>query len=94
MSQHVVAHQSQAKMPLDALVPNDPRVEEKYFTFSDDIKYHYILAKPAGKPTATVLLCHGLLVSPALEDFEELTIVSVALTSPWHGDTRSHTSYR
>ncbi|KAI1769254.1 Alpha/Beta hydrolase protein [Hypoxylon sp. FL1150] len=46
-------------MAVDALVPNDPRVEEKYYTFSDDIKYHYLLAKPAGKPTATVLLCHG-----------------------------------
>ncbi|KAI1772421.1 epoxide hydrolase [Hypoxylon cercidicola] len=46
-------------MPVDALVPNDPRVEEKFFTFSDNIKYHYILAKPAGKPTATVLLVHG-----------------------------------
>ncbi|XXG96566.1 hypothetical protein Hte_002851 [Hypoxylon texense] len=65
-------------MPVDALVPNDPRVEEKFFTFSDDIKYHYKLAKPAGKPTATVLLVHGLLVSSDLENFKKLTNVSTA----------------
>ncbi|KAI0180911.1 epoxide hydrolase [Hypoxylon sp. FL1284] len=45
-------------MSVEPLVPNDPRVEEKFFT-TGDIKYRYILAKPAGKPTATVLLIHG-----------------------------------
>ncbi|KAI1826136.1 alpha/beta-hydrolase [Xylaria intraflava] len=42
----------------DSLVPNDPRVEHK-FAEVDGFKYHYMLAKPAGKPTATVFLIHG-----------------------------------
>ncbi|KAI1374605.1 epoxide hydrolase [Hypoxylon crocopeplum] len=46
-------------MPIDGLVPNDPRVEHKFKSFGGDIKYHYMLAKPEGKPTATVLLIHG-----------------------------------
>ncbi|KAI2626625.1 epoxide hydrolase [Hypoxylon sp. NC1633] len=45
-------------MPVDALVPNDPRVEHKFSSFGD-IKYHYMLAKPKDKPTATVFLIHG-----------------------------------
>ncbi|KAI0901875.1 epoxide hydrolase [Annulohypoxylon nitens] len=45
-------------MSLDALVPNDPRVEHKYKSFGD-IKYYYVLAKPQGTPVATVLLAHG-----------------------------------
>ncbi|KAI5863164.1 epoxide hydrolase [Durotheca rogersii] len=45
-------------MSVDALVPNDPRVEDKFTSFGD-IRYHYMLAKPAGKPAATVLLIHG-----------------------------------
>ncbi|KAI1384630.1 epoxide hydrolase [Hypoxylon trugodes] len=45
-------------MALDALVPNDPRVEHKFISFGD-IKYYYVLAKPQGKPAATVLLLHG-----------------------------------
>lgn len=80
-------------MPVDALVPNDPRVEEKFFTFSDDIKYHYKLAKPAGKPIATVLLVHGLSVFPDLENFEKLTNVSTAPILAWDGETKSRTSY-
>ncbi|KAI1464993.1 alpha/beta-hydrolase [Daldinia caldariorum] len=43
---------------VDALAPNDPRVEHKFKSFGD-ITYHYILAKPQGKPVATVLLTHG-----------------------------------
>ncbi|KAI2471429.1 epoxide hydrolase [Annulohypoxylon bovei var. microspora] len=43
---------------VDALVPNDPRVEHKFKSFGD-IKYYYILAKPQGEPVATVLLAHG-----------------------------------
>lgn len=58
-------------MPVDALVPNDPRVEHKFATFGD-IKYHYMLANPKGKPVATVLLLHGLYVSPALEESKYL----------------------
>ncbi|KAI1340496.1 hypothetical protein F5Y15DRAFT_406780 [Xylariaceae sp. FL0016] len=42
----------------DALKPNDPRVEHK-FTTAGGHKYHYMLAKPEGKPTDTVLLLHG-----------------------------------
>ena len=45
-------------MAVDALVPNDPRVEHK-FTTAGGFKYYYMLAKPAGKPAATVLLIHG-----------------------------------
>ncbi|KAL7626911.1 hypothetical protein AAE478_003685 [Parahypoxylon ruwenzoriense] len=45
-------------MPVDALVPNDPRVEHKFTSFGD-IRYHYMLAKPKGNPIATVLLIHG-----------------------------------
>ncbi|KAI1268634.1 hypothetical protein F5Y18DRAFT_415311 [Xylariaceae sp. FL1019] len=43
---------------VDALVPNDPRVEHKYSTIGD-IKYHYMLAKPQGNPVATIFLIHG-----------------------------------
>ncbi|KAI8634980.1 Alpha/Beta hydrolase protein [Xylariaceae sp. FL1651] len=42
----------------ESLVPNDPRVEHK-FAEVGDITYHYMLAKPKGKPTATVFLIHG-----------------------------------
>ncbi|KAI0603212.1 Alpha/Beta hydrolase protein [Biscogniauxia sp. FL1348] len=45
-------------MAVDALVPNDPRVEHR-FTTAGGFKYYYMLAKPAGKPAATVLLIHG-----------------------------------
>ncbi|KAH9892938.1 epoxide hydrolase [Xylariomycetidae sp. FL2044] len=44
---------------MDALVPNDPRVEHKFTSVGGDITYHYMLAKPEGKPIATVVLCHG-----------------------------------
>ncbi|KAI1433936.1 alpha/beta-hydrolase [Xylaria sp. CBS 124048] len=44
---------------VDSLAPNDPRVEHKFAEVSGGLKYHYMLAKPAGKPTATILLCHG-----------------------------------
>lgn len=43
---------------VDALVPNDPRIEHKYSTIGD-ITYHYMLAKPQGKPVATIFLLHG-----------------------------------
>ncbi|KAI0166411.1 alpha/beta-hydrolase [Xylariaceae sp. FL1272] len=43
---------------VDALVPNDPRVEHKYSTIGD-ITYHYMLANPEGKPVATIFLIHG-----------------------------------
>ncbi|RYC64764.1 hypothetical protein CHU98_g1457 [Xylaria longipes] len=43
---------------VDSLAPNDPRVEHK-FTEVGGFKYHYMLAKPDGTPTATVLLIHG-----------------------------------
>ncbi|KAI1426026.1 Alpha/Beta hydrolase protein [Xylaria sp. FL1777] len=46
------------KPQVDSLAPNDPRVEHK-FTEVGGFKYHYMLAKPAGKPTATVFLIHG-----------------------------------
>ncbi|KAI0400838.1 Alpha/Beta hydrolase protein [Xylaria palmicola] len=47
------------KGQLDALTPNDPRVEHKFFEVAG-FKYHYMLAKPdGGKPTATILLIHG-----------------------------------
>ncbi|KAF7863844.1 hypothetical protein EAF04_006809 [Stromatinia cepivora] len=44
---------------MDSLVPNDPRVEHKYSTIEDGIKYHYMLAKPEGRTIATVVLLHG-----------------------------------
>ncbi|KAJ3580017.1 hypothetical protein NPX13_g540 [Xylaria arbuscula] len=43
---------------VDSLTPNDPRVEHK-FTEVGGVKYHYMLAKPAEKPVATVFLIHG-----------------------------------
>jgi soluble epoxide hydrolase / lipid-phosphate phosphatase len=44
---------------VDALVPNDPRVEDKFAELGG-FTYHYMLAKPeGGKPTATVFLIHG-----------------------------------
>ncbi|KAI2637397.1 alpha/beta-hydrolase [Xylaria nigripes] len=43
---------------VDSLTPNDPRVEHKFAQIGG-FKYHYMLAKPVGKPTATILLCHG-----------------------------------
>ncbi|KAI1816807.1 alpha/beta-hydrolase [Poronia punctata] len=43
---------------VDALVPNDPRVEHK-FADVGGWTYHYILAMPQGTPTATVFLIHG-----------------------------------
>lgn len=49
-------------MAVDALVPNDPRVEHK-FTSVRGLTYHYMLAKPEGTPVATVVLCHGWYVS-------------------------------
>ncbi|KAI1132929.1 Alpha/Beta hydrolase protein [Nemania abortiva] len=42
----------------DSLALNDPRVEHK-FTEVRGFKYHYMLAKPNGKPTATIVLIHG-----------------------------------
>jgi hypothetical protein len=42
----------------DALAPNDPRAEDRFFSIGD-ITYHYILAKPKAKPAATVVLIHG-----------------------------------
>ncbi|KAI0480833.1 epoxide hydrolase [Xylariaceae sp. FL0804] len=46
-------------MDVDALKPDDPRVEHK-FTTVDGHRYHYMLARPEGnKPAATVVLCHG-----------------------------------
>lgn len=50
-------------MAVDALVPNDPRVEHK-FTSVRGLTYHYMLAKPEGTPVATVVLCHGWYVFP------------------------------
>ncbi|KAI0104195.1 Alpha/Beta hydrolase protein [Nemania sp. FL0031] len=43
---------------VDSLALNDPRVEHK-FAEVGGFKYHYMLAKPSGKPTATVFLIHG-----------------------------------
>ncbi|KAI1180363.1 Alpha/Beta hydrolase protein [Nemania sp. FL0916] len=43
---------------VDALVLNDPRVEHK-FAEVGGFKYHYMVAKPAGEPTATIFLIHG-----------------------------------
>ncbi|OTB08418.1 hypothetical protein M426DRAFT_317038 [Hypoxylon sp. CI-4A] len=45
-------------MAVDAVTPDDPRIEHKFITLGH-IKYHYVLAKPKGTPTATVLLAHG-----------------------------------
>lgn len=45
-------------MAIDALVPNDPRVQHKFTTIGD-LTYHYMLAKPEGSPVATIVLIHG-----------------------------------
>ncbi|CAJ2506043.1 Uu.00g001730.m01.CDS01 [Anthostomella pinea] len=45
-------------MAVDALTPNDPRVEHKYASVGG-YTYHYMLAKPEGTPTATIFLIHG-----------------------------------
>ncbi|KAI0023236.1 alpha/beta-hydrolase [Xylariomycetidae sp. FL0641] len=45
-------------MALDALTLNDPRVEHKFANVGN-YTYHYMLAKPEGKPVATIFLCHG-----------------------------------
>lgn len=42
----------------DVLALNDPRVEHK-FAEVGGFKYHYMLAKPEGKPAATIFLIHG-----------------------------------
>ncbi|KXJ94474.1 Alpha/Beta hydrolase protein [Microdochium bolleyi] len=44
---------------VDALTPDDPRVEHKYIDVGDGIKYHYLLAEPESTPVATVVLIHG-----------------------------------
>jgi soluble epoxide hydrolase / lipid-phosphate phosphatase len=46
-------------MAVDALVPNDPRVEHKFTQVSGGYTYHYMLAKPQGNPVATIVLIHG-----------------------------------
>ncbi|KAI1455537.1 Alpha/Beta hydrolase protein [Annulohypoxylon moriforme] len=46
-------------MAPDALSPDDPRVEHHFSDVGGGIKYHYIVANPKEKPTATVLLLHG-----------------------------------
>jgi soluble epoxide hydrolase / lipid-phosphate phosphatase len=43
---------------VDSLALNDPRVEHK-FAEVGGFRYHYMLAKPDGKPTATIFLIHG-----------------------------------
>jgi pimeloyl-ACP methyl ester carboxylesterase len=45
-------------MPVDKLVPNDPRVENHTAEVNGK-KYHYVLGKPSGQPIATLLLVHG-----------------------------------
>ncbi|KAJ1335374.1 lipid-phosphate phosphatase-like protein [Microdochium nivale] len=44
---------------VDALKPDDPRVEHKYIDVGDGITYHYLLANPESTPVATVVLIHG-----------------------------------
>jgi hypothetical protein len=51
---------ARATMALKPLVPNDPRVESKFFHVpGTDIRYHYLLGRPTGPATATILLLHG-----------------------------------
>ncbi|TKA29888.1 hypothetical protein B0A50_03252 [Salinomyces thailandicus] len=46
-------------MPIDKLVPNDPRVESKYADLNGH-RWHYLDAQPRQQPPrATVLLIHG-----------------------------------
>ncbi|KAI1635566.1 hypothetical protein F4809DRAFT_642312 [Biscogniauxia mediterranea] len=45
-------------MPVDALVPNDPRVEHKFFEVGE-FSYYYMLAQLAGKTVGTIVLLHG-----------------------------------
>ncbi|RAH42316.1 alpha/beta hydrolase [Aspergillus brunneoviolaceus CBS 621.78] len=44
---------------VEALAPNDPRVEHKKLCVEEGITYHYMVANPPTKPSATVLLLHG-----------------------------------
>lgn len=50
---------------VDALKPDDPRVEHKYIDVGDGITYHYLLANPESTPVATVVLIHGWYVYDA-----------------------------
>lgn len=45
-------------MNVDALVPNDSRVEHKFLSVGD-LTYHYLLAKPTGERKDIVFLVHG-----------------------------------
>jgi hypothetical protein len=73
---------------VDALAPDDPRVEHK-FTEVGGFKYHYMLAKPNGKPTATVFLIHGWYGSVPSKSFCGSSLVLAGQISAWDGATRS-----
>ncbi|OTA84418.1 hypothetical protein M434DRAFT_36476 [Hypoxylon sp. CO27-5] len=45
-------------MDVDALVPNDPRVEHKFLSVGD-YTYHFLLANPEGEVKDTIVLAHG-----------------------------------
>ncbi|KAI1499769.1 Alpha/Beta hydrolase protein [Biscogniauxia marginata] len=45
-------------MAVDALTPNDPRVDHKFFSVGD-VTYYYMLANPEGRAIAPVVLIHG-----------------------------------
>ena len=51
-------------MSVNPLIPNDPRVENKFLSVGD-YTYHYFLAKPNRSAIATVVLLHGWYVYPS-----------------------------
>ena len=82
-------------MAVDALVPDDPRVERKFTTIGD-LTYHYMLAKPKVTPVATVVLCHGWYVhsppSAWLSQFTSRSLTesfTTGQTLVWDGVIRS-----
>lgn len=77
----------------DALALNDPRVEHK-FAEVGGFKYHYMLAKPEGKPAATIFLIHGWYGDIPLNWCAEAHLVFAGQTSAWHGATRFLTCCR
>jgi len=65
---------------VDALKPEDPRVEHKTLDVGGGITYHYLLANPVDQePVATVVLIHGWYVPHNLR--ASLTAAEPRLTS-------------
>ena len=77
---------------MDSLAPNDPRIEHKFVEVGG-FKYHYMLAKPADKPTATVFLIHGWYDDLPLESSCGSSLEILGQILVWDGATRSLTCF-